>query len=147
MTNVLLVAAAWMLLAADDPKAEAKKDLAKVQGTWTTKSLTYDGKDLSDKYKLTFVFKDDRVSVEGNDEVKKEYAKAAIKLDASTSPRCLDIKVIGGNQKDVAMEGIYEVKGDRFTLCVKVLGKERPTKFASPDGSSIALLVLEREKP
>jgi uncharacterized protein (TIGR03067 family) len=147
MTNLLLAAVAWGLLAADDPKTDTKKELAKIQGTWTTTTLKYNGKDLTEKYKLTLVFKGDQVSVEGNDEVKMDYAKAAIKLDPSTSPRCLDIKVVGGNQKDADLEGIYEIKGDQLTLCVKVLGKERPTEFASPDGSSIALLVLKRQKP
>ena len=147
MTNVLLAVAATVLLAADDPKAEAKKELAKLEGTWKTEQVKYNGEDVSDQVKLTLVLKGDQVTLEGNDEVKKDYAKVSVKVDPTTSPRCLDIKVLGGQQKDATMEGIYEVKGDRLRLCVKVLGKDRPGKFESPEGSSIALLVLKRDKP
>jgi uncharacterized protein (TIGR03067 family) len=144
MTNVLLAVAAWGLLAAD--AKDARKEQALLQGTWTTERLEYNGKDMSDKYKLTFVFKGDQITVGGNDEVKKEYAKVEFKLDPGTAPKCLDIKVLGGIQKDAALEGIYELKGDKLKICVKVQGKDRPDKFASPEGTGIALLVLQREK-
>jgi len=146
MMNLLLAVTAGALLAADE-KADPKKDLARFQGTWTTERLEYNGKDMTEKFKIKLVFKGDQVSVEGNDEVRKEYARAALKLDPSTTPRLLDIKVVGGTQKDAVLEGIYELKGDKLTLCVKVIGNERPTKFASAEGSSTALLVLQREKP
>jgi uncharacterized protein (TIGR03067 family) len=66
---------------------------------------------------------------------------------AGTKPKAIDLVVGEGTQKDAAIEGIYEWKDDELTLCAKVLGKERPTTFASPDGGSVVLLVLKRDKP
>jgi uncharacterized protein (TIGR03067 family) len=57
-----------------------------------------------------------------------------------------DLTVSIGTQKDAKMEGIYEVKGDEFKLCVKVFGNDRPTTFDSPEGSSVALVVFKKEK-
>jgi uncharacterized protein (TIGR03067 family) len=142
--KALGIVAVVLLIGADDA---AKKDQEKIQGTWETTAITYNGKDLADEIKLKFVFKGKEATVEGNDEVQKDYAKFTFKLDPSTNPRCMDITVAEGNQKDTAIEGIYELKGDELRICAKVIGKDRPTKFASPEGESIALLVLKRVKP
>jgi uncharacterized protein (TIGR03067 family) len=133
--------------AADKPDA-AKQELDKLQGTWTTAALTYNGKDYfaDGKPGFRFVFKGDVATVEGNDEVKKEYAKLRFKLDPEAKPRRLDLTVTAGVQKDAAIEGIYELKDDELKICVKVFGNDRPTEFEAPAGASIALLVLKREK-
>lgn len=140
----LLVLTAPTLLA-DEADELAKKDLKKLEGVWTVSALAYNGKDDS-KFNLKFTFKGDEVVIEGNDAVKKEYAKLKLKLTPSVSPKQVDITVAGGQQLDAKIEGIYELKDDELKLCAKVFGLERPIEFASPDGSSIALLVLKREK-
>ena len=86
----------------------------------------------------------EEVVVEGNDKVKQEYARFKIKIDPTTMPKLFDIKVSAGVQKDATMEGIYEFKGKELRICLKVFGMDRPAEFSSPDGKSIALLVLKR---
>jgi len=84
--------------------------------------------------------------VEGSNTVKKDYGKLTMKLDPSTTPKCVDIVITGGDQKDAVLEGIYELQGDTLKICAKVIGKERPGQFTSPEGSNIVLVVLKREK-
>jgi uncharacterized protein (TIGR03067 family) len=132
-------------LAGTEPD-QAKKDLDALQGAWAVQSLEYNGKQLKDKYKISFTCKENVMTVEGDGKVRKEYAKLALKLDPSTMPKCVDVTVVGGVQDAAKMEGIYEIKGDELWLCVKVFGQDRPTEFKSPDGSSIAFLTLKRRK-
>lgn len=124
----------------------AKEHLRGLQGSWVVEKLEYNGNDFTNKFKLTFTFKDNVASIEGNDEVKKEYVKLVFKLDPGTTPKCVDLTVAGGVQDGAAMEGIYDLKKDELRLCVKVFGNERPLEFKSSDGSSIALLTLKRDK-
>lgn len=147
-TSLFLVVLTTGLLAADDAKDAVKKDIERLQGTWVPTSLHYNGKDKTNDNNLKFrlVFKGDQATVEGSDAVKKEYAKLTMKLDPSTNPKCVDIVVSGGDQKDAVMEGIYELKDDELNICAKVIGKERPGEFASPEGSSIVLVIFKREK-
>jgi uncharacterized protein (TIGR03067 family) len=140
-----LCLAAVLAIGAGDA-ADGKKELAKFDGTWNVSEITYNGTDHS-KLNLNFVFKGDEVLVEGNDKVKLEYARFKIKLDPGTTPKLFDLTVKAGVQKDTSMEGIYEFKGDELKICIRVFGKERPTEFGSPDGSSVALLVLKRPAP
>ncbi len=142
--KALAILAVVLLLAADDA---VKKDQEKLQGTWETTAVEYNGTDQANDVKLKLVFTGKEVKVEGSDEVENDYAKLTYKLDPTTNPRSIDITVAAGNQKDTVLEGIYEVKGDELRLCVKVIGKERPAKFASPEGENIALVVLKRVKP
>jgi uncharacterized protein (TIGR03067 family) len=136
--------------AADAPKKEpdaAKKDLDKLQGSWAAAALDYNGAAHEELAKqIHFVFKDDAVAVEAGDEVRKEYAALRFKLDPSTSPKVVDITVTGGVQKDAVYEGIYELKDDELKICARVAGKERPTEFAAPAGSSLFVITLKREK-
>jgi uncharacterized protein (TIGR03067 family) len=140
---VLLLAVVAPLRAEDD---KVKKDLKALEGTWNVESLEYNGKDIKDKYKLSFVFKGDQVTVEGDDKVKKEYATFKLKLDPTGMPKVMDLTVSGGVQKDAVLEGIYELKDDELKICVMVFGKDRPTEFKSPEGGSIALVTLKRQK-
>ena len=87
------------------------------------------------------------LTVAGDGKVRKEYAKLAMKLDAASMPKCMDLTVAEGIQKTAEMEGVYELKRDTLRICVKVFGgKDRPGEFQSPEGSSIVLLTLSRKK-
>jgi uncharacterized protein (TIGR03067 family) len=122
-----------------------QKDEGKLDGVWVTVTLEYNGKDVGQKYPFRFNIKGNDCVIEGNDAVKKEYAKLKFKFDNTTTPKSVDISVVGGIQKDAVIEGIYEVKEGQLKICAKVLGNERPTKFESPGGSSVVLLVMKRE--
>jgi hypothetical protein len=39
----------FLLIAADDPKDDAKAEMKKLEGTWTTVSSTFDGKKMPDE--------------------------------------------------------------------------------------------------
>ena len=130
--------------AAVAPAAD-KKELAKFAGIWALQELTYDGE--VHKLKFNVVFKGGEGRVEGNDSVQSEYAKIKFKLDPSAKPQTIDITVAAGSQTDSTMEAIYELKDDELRICAKVFGTGRPKEFASPNGSSVVLLVLKRKTP
>lgn len=142
-----------VLAAATNPQDDkapdlVHKELGKLQGSWTTATVTYNGKEYFGEGKpgLRFIFKGDTADVEGNDRVKKEYAKLRFKLNPDSKPALVDLTVTLGVQAEAIMEGIYELKDDELKICVKVFGIDRPTAFAAPAGSSTALVVLKRDK-
>ena len=144
-----LLAVALALAAADAPKDDSKKDLEKLQGAWTISSITYDGGEVPADIvaKLRFEVKGDEWAVKGEDEVAKEYGKATLKLDATAKPGLIDFHIGEGSEKGADIEGIYEWNGaDEIKVCAKVLGKERPSEFASAENSRVVLMVLKREK-
>jgi uncharacterized protein (TIGR03067 family) len=147
--KLALLLTAALLLAADSPKdGTGKKDADKFQGGWTTASLEFNGEQYDSLAKqLRCTFKGNTVTVQGDDEVLKDYPTLTFKLEPSTTPKQVDMTVKTGLQKDAVLEGIYELKDDELRICVRVFGKDRPTEFTSPSGESIALLVLKREKP
>jgi uncharacterized protein (TIGR03067 family) len=100
-----------LVSSADDAKEREadKKELDRLQGTWTATTSTFNGVDFFANGKAAgfrFVFKGDEAVVEGNDAVQKEYARLRLKLYLTTSPRLVDLSVTGGVQKDAAREGI-----------------------------------------
>lgn len=141
MRLTLLVASVLFAVGNDEP---VKKDLDRLEGVWETVRLTYNGKDHARDGKFRMIFKGDQVTIAGSEAIEKEYARLKLKLDPTTTPRCIDITVTGGVQLNAVIEGIYEIQGDELRLCARVFGNERPAEFASPGGSSIALLVMKR---
>ncbi|MBY0525368.1 MAG: TIGR03067 domain-containing protein [Gemmataceae bacterium] len=149
MRTFALLLLSTSLVGADDKADDAvKKEVAKLQGAWTTISLRWNGKDMptDGKFGIQFVFKNDQATVKSSEAVEKEYAKITFKLDPSTNPPVVDLVVSSGIQKDAKIEGIYKIKDDELTICAKVFGMDRPTEFDSPEGASIVLIVLKREK-
>jgi uncharacterized protein (TIGR03067 family) len=145
---IALSAVLSLSVAAEPAKDDAKKELEKFQGTWSTVSIVMDGTTLDDNLRssLKFVVKGDAFSIKGEDEIVKQYAKATLKLDPTTKPKSVDFTIGEGSEKGSVLEGIYEWNGDELKVCVKLTGKERPTEFASKENSQVALLVIKKDK-
>jgi uncharacterized protein (TIGR03067 family) len=137
-----------LLLGADKKEPELKGDLKKLQGIWKATKIVYNGDELSDDEtgKIKVTIKGTTLTLDAAKKIKSEYAAIKIKLDETTKPKCLDATISAGGQKGVTMESIYKIDGDKLTFCTKVLGMNRPTKFESPGGESIALIEMERVK-
>jgi uncharacterized protein (TIGR03067 family) len=126
----------------------AKKELAKVQGTWQIVSAEQDGQPLPDSIvqNLKFVFKGDSLVLEGVDDVRQKAGKIMLKLDTSTTPKCMDWKVEAGSEKDKAFDGIYDWKDDQLRICLSTAPGVRPGEFETKEGSKRVLFVLKRQK-
>jgi uncharacterized protein (TIGR03067 family) len=147
-TRCLLAVLAAGLLVVADAKDDKTKDLDKLKGTWTAKTLEYNGENMlgGNIKELKVVVEGDTLTVKGEDEEVKKYGKAKLKLDPTTTPKVIDVTISSGDEKGTTFEGIYEVSKDQWKLCLKPFGKERPAKFESKADSGDVLIVFEREK-
>ena len=145
---LLLVAALLVPAVADDKADAGKKELDKLQGTWTATTIEYNGEKVlgGGVKELTVVVEGDKLTVKGEDEEVKKYGKATLTIDPSTTPKILDVSITSGDEKGTKFEAIYEVDKDEWKLCLKPFGKERPAKFESRADSGDVLIVFEREK-
>jgi len=125
--------------------------MKKLEGTWITTSLISDGKKVpEEKAKLTtMTIKADGTWVMKNE---KESWDGTFKIDPTKKPKTGQFVGKGGRFKDKTTLDIYELDGDTLTFCYVIVPtgeestKQRPTKFASEEGSGIWLSVLKREK-
>jgi uncharacterized protein (TIGR03067 family) len=142
-TFVLAVAASLVLtttpgsVRADDPPAKEPKEL---QGTWKLVSVEVEGK-ATDPVggQPRWIIKGEKVFYGG-------VELAGMKIDASASPRVIDLKF--GNPERV-YEGIYAVENGTLKICLnrQTEGtKDRPGVFSTKDQSDWRLLVFEQEK-
>ena len=140
----LLIVGVALLLVAADAGEDAKKELAKFEGTWRIVSLeTEQGKIGED------AIKDFRLIIEGDKFTAKEQSgevRGTFKVDPTKKPKTIDITMKDGPMKDKTMLGIYELDGDTYKLCGDMQGKNRPTDFSVKPGRGNVLEVLKREK-
>jgi uncharacterized protein (TIGR03067 family) len=146
-TRWLAVLAVGLLLGADAKDAK-KKDLDKLQGTWTATTIEYNGeKVLGGLIKeLKVVVEGDKLTIKGEDPEVTKFGKATLKIDPTTTPKVVDVSITSGDEKGTTFEAIYEVDKDEWKMCLKPAGKERPAKFESKADSGDVLIVFQREK-
>ena len=128
---------------ADDPKPK-KDDAAAMDGKWAmtsgemagtafpaevTKSLTL----ILDKGKYT-------VKSPGPDDL------GTTTIDATKTPKELDIKGTEGPNKGKTILAIYELDGDTLKVCYDLEGKKRPTEFKTAKESKQFLATYQRVK-
>ncbi|HKC68709.1 MAG TPA: TIGR03067 domain-containing protein [Bacteroidia bacterium] len=123
-----------------------KKELSKFQGVW---SRTFGEVDMVTVPNFVFVdsvmmIRDNRATItEGGQAFEMEI----VRLDTSTNPKHIDIKSLGGSEKDSISFGIYELEGDTLRICHSLKRQAmRPIKFEIPKGSGLVQSLWKRVK-
>lgn len=140
----LLFLASGLLIAADAPSDEAKKDLKKLTGTWMLASGVDDGEKLFEE-----ALKTGRLTIDGEQHTVKvgdTTFKGTHKLDPTKRPKTIDIKDTEGPYKDKTVLGIYAIDSDVFRICFAPPGKARPKDFSAKAGSGYRSHVWKRVK-
>jgi len=140
--KIVAVLAVGLLIAADDKKDDKDKDAKRLEGTWAVVSMEHEGRKAPDEQAkgvtLTFTA-DGKVTVKERD----KETKVSYKLDAGKKVK--QITLDGDGEK--TLYGIYKLDGDNLTICaIDTSADERPTEFATKEGSKARLVVLKREK-
>jgi uncharacterized protein (TIGR03067 family) len=141
---MLVLVAVGLMVAADKPADDAKKELKKFEGTWKFASVEMGG----EKVPLEGL-KDAKLELKDNkftSTIGKEVYKGTFKVDVSKKPKTIDITFTEGPDKDKTFLGIYELDGDTYKVCLDPSGKKRPKEFKTEKGSMVVLEVLKREK-
>ena len=146
MTPLALLTVAAVLAAGPaDDAADEQAEYARFAGTWAFESLEIDGKAVPPG-----VFKAARLTLKGNAFTQTgfgETARGTYKVDVRKTPRTIDITFGDGPQAGKTAQGVYELEGDTYKVCVSEVGRPRPTGLVSRPGSGHALEVLKRQKP
>ena len=125
---LLMLVFPWSV-AADD----AKKELDKFQGTWTSVSYEIGGTKIEgDDLRAvvsSIVFKESAFEWKSG---QSSSEKGLIKIDVSKDPKHIDfVYESDTGTKTTAWVGIYSIEGDTFKLCVRPGMGDRPKDFST----------------
>lgn len=132
---VVLVAS----LGAHEARAD---DLQAIQGRWQIESAEAGGKQITEP-DLTEVV----ITIEGDQYrlmTKDGPDGGTVQLDETKTPKWMDSTDTEGLDIGKVILGIYEVTGDTMRVCYAFGGGERPTQFATEEGSSNLLITYKR---
>src|SRR4030081_989685 len=115
-------------------------DLDKLQGSWNITSLEVEGQPMPAPCGARIVIEGTRFQSLGMGAV----YEGTVEVDGTKKPKAFDLVFTAGPEKGNRSLGIYELKGDRWKICLTVTGDKRPKKFATTPGSGCALETLAR---
>jgi uncharacterized protein (TIGR03067 family) len=123
---------------------QAKKDLQKMQGTWTIAAMEVDGINVPPAKLMgsTLVIKGDRYEVQ----VKDTKTGCTLKLDASKKPCEIDMVFAQPGGADKVHKGIYQFDGDKLVICRGLnANQERPGQFATWPNTGVFVITWQRQ--
>ncbi|HEV3142618.1 MAG TPA: TIGR03067 domain-containing protein [Gemmataceae bacterium] len=140
----LILFAAVLVVAADKPPADGKKELEKLQGEWTIVSMETRGKKSSDDE-----IKGHTLTVKGDQWTFKtgngRASTAKVKIDDSKNPKQIDLTFQAG-AKQGPSRGIFKLEGDTMTLCRTRGDIPRPEEFKTTESAGL-LVVWKKVAP
>jgi len=125
-------------------KDPPKKDV-NIVGEWVVESQTSGGAMTKSAIPQTYTFAADGTWTVARGGKAMGKINRTYTLDKTTNPASIDLKTSAAAARP-SMLGIVKVEHDVLTLCYSRGGEDRPTKFESPEDSSIILIVLRRVK-
>jgi uncharacterized protein (TIGR03067 family) len=118
--------------------------LGEMEGIWEFMDLEVDGRAMPAPAVAS-----SRMLIDG-DRFRMESPEANYEgiftIDVEDSPHKIDIEFVEGPEAGNWSYGIFEVKGDRFKICLSLTGASRPLAFSTAPGSGHALENLRRVK-
>ena len=125
----------------------AKAEEAALQGNWTATKAERDGKPADDLVGHRLSFTGDRFEIR-SDKGETLFAGTA-RSDASTKPASIDFALDSGASKGAAWKGIYQLDGDKLTICDNApdTTKDRPSAFEASAASGYVLVIFQRANP
>ena len=116
--------------------------MSELDGVWACESATVNGRKLDDEVakSLKLTLQGEQFKTERGNQV---LFDSTYSVDNSVNPPHIDMLGIGELAGKVGM-GIYELKEDRLTTCYTLPDQDRPTAFASDEGSNAYLMVWRR---
>ncbi|HZT82354.1 MAG TPA: TIGR03067 domain-containing protein [Gemmataceae bacterium] len=133
-------------LAAPAPGADDMGDGQKLVGTWVAKSVIISGNALQPMDVATHrvVISREEIIFKWGD---KKEAPFRYKLNPAAKPKQIDLTVQLEPHKGRVSLGIYQLDGDKLTLCNNHrLTDKRPTEFKSMPLDGMSVYILERVK-
>jgi uncharacterized protein (TIGR03067 family) len=143
-TTLLTVLTCSLLLGAEAPKDDAKKEKEKLQGTWKALKVEERGESKDDDQDHRLIFSGDEFTIKEGDQT---IIKGKFKIDPSKAPKEIDMEITESNKEEHKGKtglGIYTLEGDDFQFCVCQPGDtERPKEFS---GKGNLFVTFKREK-
>ncbi|HTX33834.1 MAG TPA: TIGR03067 domain-containing protein [Bryobacteraceae bacterium] len=116
--------------------------LRSMEGTWGFRSLEVDGSAVP-----AGMLTGSSLLIDG-DRFRMESPEATYEgiftIDVEPVPHRIDIDFVEGPEAGNRCEGLFDLDGDRFRLCLGLVGSKRPLGFATTPGSGHALEELVR---
>jgi uncharacterized protein (TIGR03067 family) len=116
--------------------------LRSLEGEWHFDALQIDGTDAP-----SAMIAQSKLLVDG-DRFRMESPEAnydgKFSIDVSTTPMQIDMSFIEGPEAGNQSYGLFELDGDRLTICLGVAGASRPIAFTTRAGTGHALEMLHR---
>lgn len=136
---VLFVSVLWR-----SALAAQANDLKALEGKWKVEAAEAQGKPVEapELRELMVTITGDRYEVIVNGETDR----GSLKLDESQKPKFMDATDTEGENIGKVIKAIYEVTGDTLRVCYAMKGDERPTEFATKEGTPLLLITYRREK-
>jgi uncharacterized protein (TIGR03067 family) len=132
-----------LLLASGKPKTISPTgDVKALQGAWRVVKGESKGKAKPEDASkdLKWVIKGTRITLKGDEGKSFELR---FQIDAAKKPKTIDLT---NPERKETVQGIYQLDGDTWKLCVGVPGEKRPTAFVTRENLNVALFVLQRDQ-
>ncbi|MGL6072541.1 MAG: TIGR03067 domain-containing protein [Fimbriiglobus sp.] len=125
--------------------ASADDALKPFQGLWAVVSITRDGQEQpqDQAQRLVLTVKGSERKIMDGEDVR---AEAKFSIDATKTPKEMDIVVSTGPLAGKTLKGIYELDGDTLKINMPLEGDKRPTDMTANEGSKRLLQVFERSQ-
>jgi uncharacterized protein (TIGR03067 family) len=125
----------------------AGNDAKKMEGTWKPTAAELAGKPLPDNVLKTMklVLADGRYRVTYEEPAPPAPPdEGTVKLDATRSPRAMDIVGTRGPNQGKTILAIYELTSTTLRICYDLSGKSRPKEFKTGPGSQLFFVEYKR---
>lgn len=144
--SLVLVLAMPFALFADNTN-DVSKELKALEGTWKAVGMEAGGKPFPKESLMDFTYSVATNGTAIGKSPQEEY-QAMITVDPKKSPKTIDNLHTSGMQKGKNQYGIYNLEGDKWTVCMTrpgVTEADRPKGFDTK-GTANVVFVFERVK-